>query len=45
MEGDIPLECLISHRLPAPEFAEAFEISEYGSMPSKDELTKLFPFF
>lgn len=27
------------------EFAEAFEISEYGSVPSKDELMKLFPFF
>jgi LmbE family N-acetylglucosaminyl deacetylase len=26
------------------EFAEAFEISEYGSVPSKDELKKLFPF-
>jgi LmbE family N-acetylglucosaminyl deacetylase len=29
----------------AVEFAEAFEISEYGSMPSKEELKKLFPFF
>ncbi len=27
------------------EFAEAFEISEYGSMPSKEELKRLFPFF
>ncbi len=27
------------------EFAEAFEISEYGSMPSKDALMTLFPFF
>jgi LmbE family N-acetylglucosaminyl deacetylase len=27
------------------EFAEAFEISEYGSMPSADELKTLFPFF
>ena len=27
------------------EFAEAFEISEYGSMPSDEELKTLFPFF
>jgi LmbE family N-acetylglucosaminyl deacetylase len=27
------------------EFAEAFEISEYGSVPSTEELKKLFPFF
>jgi len=27
------------------EFAEAFEISEYGAMPSKDQLKTLFPFF
>jgi LmbE family N-acetylglucosaminyl deacetylase len=27
------------------EFVEAFEICEYGSQPSKDELRKLFPFF
>ena len=27
------------------EFAEAFEISEYGARPSKDELKTLFPFF
>ena len=27
------------------EFAEAFEICEYGRQPSKDELKKLFPFF
>jgi LmbE family N-acetylglucosaminyl deacetylase len=27
------------------EFAEAFEISEYGSVPSDDDLQKLFPFF
>ena len=31
--------------LPKVEFAEAFEISEYGSVPSKDELKTLFPFF
>jgi LmbE family N-acetylglucosaminyl deacetylase len=29
----------------AVEYAEAFEISEYGSMPSQEELKKLFPFF
>jgi len=27
------------------EFAEAFEISEYGSMPSDEQLKKLFPFY
>jgi LmbE family N-acetylglucosaminyl deacetylase len=27
------------------EFAEAFEISEYGSRPSEEELMELFPFF
>ncbi len=27
------------------EFAEAFEISEYGSQPTKEELKALFPFF
>jgi len=27
------------------EYAEAYEISEYGSVPSKDELKRLFPFY
>lgn len=27
------------------KYAEAFEICEYGSQPSKEELRKLFPFF
>jgi len=27
------------------EFAEAFEISEYGSQPTREELKALFPFF
>ena len=27
------------------KFAEAFEVSEYGSQPSPEELKKLFPFF
>ena len=27
------------------KYAEAFEICEYGRMPSKDEIRKLFPFF
>jgi hypothetical protein len=26
-------------------YAEAFEVCEYGRMPSRDELRKLFPFF
>jgi hypothetical protein len=25
--------------------AEAFEVCEYGSQPSRDELLRLFPFF
>jgi N-acetylglucosamine malate deacetylase 1 len=29
----------------AVKFAEAFELCEYGSRPSKDELKRLFPFF
>jgi LmbE family N-acetylglucosaminyl deacetylase len=29
----------------AVKYAEAFEVCEYGSQPSKDELKKLFPFF
>ncbi len=29
----------------AIQYAEAFEVSEYGSQPSPDELRKLFPFF
>jgi N-acetylglucosamine malate deacetylase 1 len=27
------------------KYAEAFEVCEYGRMPSRDELRKLFPFF
>jgi LmbE family N-acetylglucosaminyl deacetylase len=27
------------------KYAEAFEVCEYGSQPSKDELRRLFPFF
>ena len=27
------------------EYAEVFELSEYGSQPTKEELKKLFPFF
>ena len=27
------------------QYAEAFEISEYGSVPSREELKQLFPFF
>jgi|SRR5579864_2021792 len=29
----------------AVKYAEAFEVCEYGSQPSKDELRRLFPFF
>jgi hypothetical protein len=28
----------------AVEYAEAFEICEYGRQPTRDELKKLFPF-
>jgi hypothetical protein len=27
------------------KYAEAFELCEYGSQPSDEELRKLFPFF
>jgi N-acetylglucosamine malate deacetylase 1 len=27
------------------QYAEAFEICEYGRRPSKEELSRLFPFF
>jgi hypothetical protein len=27
------------------QYAEAFEICEYGRQPNKEELRKLFPFF
>jgi len=30
---------------PPATYAEAFEITEYGSQPSRDELRRLFPFF
>ena len=29
----------------AIEYAEAFEVSEYGSQPTREQLKKLFPFF
>lgn len=29
----------------AVQFAETFEVSEYGRQPSSEELRKLFPFF
>ena len=29
----------------AIRYAEAFEVCEYGTQPSKEELRKLFPFF
>ena len=29
----------------AVKFAEAFEISEYGSQPTREQLKALFPFF
>jgi len=34
-----------SERAAKVEFAESFEICEYGRQPSADELRKLFPFF
>ena len=29
----------------AVQYAEAFEISEYGSRPAESDLRRLFPFF
>lgn len=39
------IQLLGEERGKAVKAAEAFEICEYGSQPSKDELMKLFPFF
>ncbi len=39
------VELLGEERGKATKYAEAFEVCEYGSQPSKDELMRLFPFF
>ena len=39
------VELLGQERGKAVKTAEAFEVCEYGSQPSKDELLRLFPFF
>ena len=39
------VELLGEARGHAAKYAEAFEICEYGSQPTKEELSRLFPFF
>jgi len=39
------VELLGEERGKATKYAEAFEVCEYGSQPSKEELMRLFPFF
>ncbi len=39
------IELLGDERGKAVQYAEAFEVCEYGSQPSRDELLRLFPFF
>jgi LmbE family N-acetylglucosaminyl deacetylase len=39
------IEALGSEQGSAVKYAEAFEVCEYGSQPSKEELRRLFPFF
>ena len=39
------VELLGEDRGRAVKYAEAFEVCEYGSRPSKDEMMRLFPFF
>ncbi|MGC8638807.1 MAG: PIG-L deacetylase family protein [Isosphaeraceae bacterium] len=39
------VELLGQEKASAVKHAEAFEICEYGSRPSRDELLKIFPFF
>ncbi len=39
------VELLGEQRGRAARYAEAFEVCEYGSRPSKDDLMRLFPFF
>ena len=42
---DLLIEYYGEERGKAIEFAEAFEVSEYGSQPSREQLKALFPFF
>jgi LmbE family N-acetylglucosaminyl deacetylase len=39
------IELLGEERGRAVKYAEAFEVCEYGSQPSKEELLRIFPFF
>ncbi len=39
------VELLGEERGRAAKYAEAFEVCEYGTQPTKEELTRLFPFF
>jgi hypothetical protein len=49
MRGDQYRDLLISFYGPEKgrqiEYAQAFEICEYGRRPNKEELKKIFPFF
>ena len=42
---DLLVELYGEERGNAFKYAEAFEVSEYGSRPSREQLMKLFPFF
>lgn len=42
---DLLVEYYGEERGNAIEFAEAFEVSEYGSQPTREQLKQLFPFF
>jgi hypothetical protein len=39
------IELLGAERGKEVKYAEAFEVCEYGSRPSKDDLLRIFPFF
>ena len=39
------IELLGEEKGKAVKYAESFEICEYGSQPTRDELMRIFPFF